>query len=44
MRDSKTIVAINNDKNARIWSVAHLGIEGDLNQVVPELIDKLDQK
>jgi len=40
---SKYIVAINNDKEANIFSVAHLGIVADYNEVLPALTAKLKE-
>ena len=41
MEGAEFIVAINRDESAPIFSVADLGIVGDLNQIVPALTEKL---
>ena len=38
MQDSAKIIAINTDKDAPIFKIAHYGIVGDLNTVVPKMI------
>ena len=44
MQDSQKIIAINTDKDAPIFKVAHYGIVGDLNVVIPKLIRAIRNK
>ena len=43
MKASDCIVAINTDKNAPIFDVAHYQIVGDVNEIVPQLIEKIKE-
>jgi electron transfer flavoprotein alpha subunit len=44
MEESAKIVAINTDRDAPIFSVAHYGIVGDLNKVLPIMVKALKER
>ncbi len=41
MKDSDIIIAINKDADAPIFTVAHYGIVGDVNVILPKLVEKI---
>lgn len=43
MKASDCIVAINSDRTASIFDVAHYGVVGDVNEIVPLLIAKIKE-
>ena len=44
MQTTETIVAINRDENATIFDIADYGIVGDLFEVIPKLISKIEER
>jgi len=44
MEESKKIIAINSDPNAPIFNIAHMGIVGDLKEIIPIMIKYLREE
>ena len=44
MQGSKTVVAVNKDPKAPIFSIADFGVVGDLHSVIPQLIDEISKR
>ena len=42
MKDTKSVIAINNDRSAPIFKIADVAILGDINEVIPRVLEKLD--
>jgi electron transfer flavoprotein alpha subunit len=43
MKNSRVVVAVNNDPDAPMFAIATYGLIGDVRQIVPELIRELGQ-
>jgi len=43
MQDSEYIIAINKDRTAPVFSVAHLGVVGDVFEIIPALIARIKE-
>ena len=41
MKGSDYIIAINQDEKAPIFDMAHLGIIGDIYEIIPKLTEKI---
>jgi electron transfer flavoprotein alpha subunit len=44
MQGSKTVVAVNKDPKAPIFSIADFGVVGDLHVVLPQLVDEIAKR
>ena len=44
MEDSDLIIAVNKDPEAAIFEIADLGVVGDINAVVPKLIESIERE
>lgn len=42
MSSAEKIIAINEDKDAAIFNVAHIGIVGDMYEIIPKLIEHIE--
>lgn len=43
MKGAEKIIAINQDKEAPIFKIAHIGIVGDIYKIIPELLEKMEK-
>jgi len=44
IRRAKTIIAVNSDPDAKIFDLAHIPVLGDLYEIIPKLIDRLENE
>jgi electron transfer flavoprotein alpha subunit len=42
MKDAKSVIAINSDKSAPIFKIADVAILGDIHEVIPRVLEKLE--
>ena len=42
MKDAKSVIAINNDRSAPIFKIADVAILGDVHEVIPRLLERLE--
>lgn len=43
MQNADKIIAVNSDKNAPIFKIAHIGFVGDLYEIIPNLLAKIEE-
>jgi electron transfer flavoprotein alpha subunit len=43
MKDAKSVIAINSDRSAPIFKIADVAILGDIHQVIPRLLENLEE-
>ena len=43
MKDSKHIIAVNNDPNAQVFRISDLKVIADINELLPRLIEEIRQ-
>jgi len=44
MKEAETIIAVNTDPSAPIFNIADYAVQGDLYEVIPEMIKRFDKK
>lgn len=42
MKDAKSVIAINNDRSAPIFKIADIAVLGDVHEVIPRLLERLE--
>jgi electron transfer flavoprotein alpha subunit len=42
MKDAKSVIAINNDRSAPIFKIADVAILGNIHEVIPRVLEKLE--